>query len=159
MSPTPPWKWKENDLLALQRQKVPERLDLEYKSAVALDNRDRNKHEISKDVSAMANSAGGVVIYGAAEDKKTRVISSINSIDLATTPPEWLEQVINSRIQPRIDGVRINPVPLTTADPGKVAYVVSIPQSTRAPHMMLIIVITSAWVQLRTLWKHTNSAM
>src|SRR5262249_53651360 len=47
---------------------------------------------------------------------------------------EWLEQVINSRIQPRIDGIRINQVPLSS-QPGKVTYVVYIPQSNRAPHM------------------------
>lgn len=44
---------------------------------------------------------------------------------------EWLEQVINSRIQRRIDGIRINQIELAT---GKVIYAVCIPQSSRAPH-------------------------
>lgn len=40
--------------------------------------------------------------------------------------------MINSNIQRKIDGIRINPVGLKT---GKCIYVVSIPQSLRAPHM------------------------
>jgi Schlafen, AlbA_2 len=135
MSTTPPWEWKEDDLLALERQQVPERLDLEYKRAECLQNTDGNKHEISKDVSAMANAAGGIIIYGVAEDKTTGTIRVSGGGDPVVTSTEWLEQVIDSRIQRKIDGIRINPVRLTTVDPGKVAYVVSIPQSTRAPHM------------------------
>jgi predicted HTH transcriptional regulator len=135
MASTPPWEWKENDLLALQRQQVPERLDLEYKRADSLENAEKKKSEISKDVSAMANSAGGIIIYGVAEDKETRTVRVSGGIDPAVVTTEWLEQVISSRIQRRIDGVRINQVPLTTVEPGKVAYVVSVPQSTRAPHM------------------------
>ncbi|MBI2487851.1 MAG: ATP-binding protein [Deltaproteobacteria bacterium] len=38
-------------------------------------------------------------------------------------------------IQRRIDGVRINQVELNKTQPGKVLYVVYIPQSFRAPHM------------------------
>jgi hypothetical protein len=47
---------------------------------------------------------------------------------------EWLEQVINSRIQRRIDGLVIKQVPLPVSSNGKVAYVVHIPASRRAPH-------------------------
>jgi hypothetical protein len=48
---------------------------------------------------------------------------------------EWIEQVINSNIQRRVDGIRINPVQLGASAVGNVLYVVSIPQSLRAPHM------------------------
>ena len=41
--------------------------------------------------------------------------------------------MITSTIRPRIDGVRINPVALTSTHPGRVLYVVYIPQSKR-PH-------------------------
>ena len=48
---------------------------------------------------------------------------------------EWLEQVSASDIQRRIDGVRIHQVDLPTTSPGRVAYVVEIPQvTTHAPH-------------------------
>ncbi|HUW34061.1 MAG TPA: ATP-binding protein [Planctomycetota bacterium] len=47
---------------------------------------------------------------------------------------EWLEQVIISNIQPRIDSIVINPVELKTQRLGRFAYVVCVPQSDRAPH-------------------------
>jgi hypothetical protein len=135
MTQTPSWQWTEDHLLALQRQQTPERLDLEYKRAESLENTDAKKNEISKDVSAMANSAGGTLIYGVTEDKNARTMHVSGGIDPKVVAIEWLEQVINSRIQRRIDGVRINSIPLTTVDPGNVAYIVFVPQSTRAPHM------------------------
>lgn len=130
-----PWKWTENDLQALERQQIPEALDLEYKGADALINSDANKREISKDVSAMANAAGGTIIYGVSEDKRSRMMTLTGGIDPKLVTNEWLEQVIGSGIQRRIDGLRINQIALNTVDPGKVAYIVWIPQSTRAPHM------------------------
>lgn len=47
---------------------------------------------------------------------------------------EWLEQVINSAIQRRIEGVRVKQIALTSTHPGRVAYAVLAPQSPRAPH-------------------------
>ncbi|MDF5706792.1 MAG: ATP-binding protein [Nostoc sp. S4] len=55
--------------------------------------------------------------------------------DPAEVKREWLEQVINSSIQRRIDGIRIKQIELHRSNPGKVIYVVSIPQSNHAPHM------------------------
>jgi hypothetical protein len=128
-------QWTEHDLLILEQQQTPERLDLEYKRREALDNTDSKKTEISKDISAMANSAGGTIVYGVEEDKTARTMRVTGGIDPCVNTTEWLEQIIASRIQRRIDGVRVHQVDLPTRDPGKVAYVVSIPQSARAPHM------------------------
>ena len=64
-----------------------------------------------------------------------RVATSLDTgFDPNATTKEWLEQVINSRIQRKIDGIRINPVELKSIHPGRVAYVVYVPQSVRAPH-------------------------
>jgi hypothetical protein len=60
------------------------------------------------------------------------VPAAIDGIDPAAVTREWLDQVIASRIQRRIDDVRINQIVLSD---GKVVYVVVIPQSQRAPHM------------------------
>jgi hypothetical protein len=46
---------------------------------------------------------------------------------------EWLENVIISNIQPRIDGLHINPVQLADPHAGRrVVYVVTVPQSHTA---------------------------
>jgi Putative DNA-binding domain len=130
----PPWKWTEDDLLGLIANKVEENLTLDYKACGALEHTDSKKREISKDVSAFANSAGGVIVYGIVEDKHfpIRLDVGYKRSDLSK---EWIEQVINSNIQRRIDGIRINPVRLSGAADDKVLYVVSVPQSVRAPHM------------------------
>lgn len=129
-----PWEWKEQDILALISDEFKEDLNLDYKACDALGKSDGKKKEISKDISAFANSAGGVIIYGVIEDKHlpTGIDTGYDPSDISK---EWLEQVINSNIKRRIDGVRINQVELKTTYPGKVLYVVSIPQSNRAAHM------------------------
>jgi len=111
-----------------------ESLTLDYKAAGSLAKTDGKKSEISKDVSAMANSAGGVIIYGVAEyqdEARKHLPQKIDPIDRTRFSKEWLEQVINSNIQPRIDGIIIYPVPIDTA-PTHVVYVVEIPQSHTA---------------------------
>jgi Schlafen, AlbA_2 len=79
-------------------------------------------------VSAFANSAGGQIIYGIVEEDRKPVKVDDGS-DLSR---EWIEQVIDSRVQPRLDGLVITPVPVGN---GRHAYVLTIPQASgRAPH-------------------------
>jgi len=129
-----PWEWDEDDILSLINHKVKESISLDYKQCDSLfPVNDKKKNEVSKDVSAFANSAGGTIVYGIIE--KGHLPEVIDTrFDPNVVTKEWLEQVINS-IQRRIDGVRINQVELNRSRPGKVLYVVYIPQSYRAPHM------------------------
>jgi hypothetical protein len=129
----PPWEWDEDDLLALVASGTKESIELDYKECAALAQTDGKKNEVSKDVSALANSAGGTIVYGMVENGHVPIRLD-SGYDPSVISKEWLDQVINSRIQRRIDGVRINQVELTKTSPGKVAYVVHVPQSTRAPH-------------------------
>lgn len=126
-------KWTEDDLLNLITNAVQENVQLDYKACDALQNTNGKKAAISNAVSAFANSAGGVLIYGIIEEGHVAVRLD-EGFDPNNVSKEWLEQVINSRIQRRIDGVRIYPIALPTSHPGRVAYVVAVPQSARAPH-------------------------
>jgi len=130
----PPSESREQDILDLITNQVQEDLNLDYKGCDSLGRSDGKKREISKDVSAFANSAGGTIVYGVIEDKHLPVRIDVG-FDPTDITREWLEQVINSNIRRRIDGVRINQVALNQTNPGKVIYVISIPQSVRAPHM------------------------
>ena len=81
----------------------------------------------------MANSAGGILIYGLkkyAEAEKRHLAESIDPIDRTAFPKEWLDQVINN-IRPRIDNVLIHPIDVSTG-PNDIAYAVEIPQSNTA---------------------------
>lgn len=126
-----PIQWDEGSLKSLILDGVTESLTLDYKAAGALTSRaDSVKNQISKDVSAFANSAGGTIVYGMTE--ANHLPGAIDGISPTQVTREWLDQVINSRIQRRIDGIRINQILLAG---GNVVYVVVIPQSDRAPHM------------------------
>ena len=123
--------WNLDGLQQLIRDNVEENLSLEYKSAEALGKSDAKKAEIVRDVSAFANSSGGVLIYGIAEFQKREqrhLPEKIDPVNRQEYSKEWLEQIIQS-IQPRIDGIVIEPV---TINPSSVCYVVSIPQSHTA---------------------------
>ena len=131
-----PWTWAERDLQQLVDEHVMESLNLDYKACAALSKQnDHAKHELSKDISAFANAAGGTIIYGIQEGPggPKGVPSALDEgYAPETVSAEWIEQVINSAIHPRIDGVIVHSVPRAT---GRLLYVVYVPQSNRAPHM------------------------
>ena len=111
---------------------VEESIHIEFKSADALGKSDGKKKEISKDIAAFANSDGGIIIYGIAEeDHKASELSFISGDEF---PKEWLEQVINSSIQRVIPDLRIFPI-RRTGEITESIYVVQIPSSLEAPHI------------------------
>lgn len=119
------------DLQRYIDDETEESLVLDYKGAAALGKSHEKKKEITKDVSAMANSAGGRIIYGIREfqqDAKKHLPEKLDPIDRSDFSKEWLEQV-TSNIRPRINGLVIHPV---SFGPAHVAYIVDIPQSTTA---------------------------
>ena len=117
-------KWDEDVIKDLIKNQREESLHFEYKRSTALVNNERNKNELSKDVSAFANSDGGTIIYGVIEEdhKPKRIDEGIND----KGKKEWIEQVVNSRIEPRIPDVRIIPISLRRS-PGKAIFVIEIP--------------------------------
>ncbi len=134
-----PVEWDESDLDDLIKTHAEENINREFKRAEALGDKLNNKRteeckvEISKDVSSFSNSTGGIIIYGIEEEKKApHGAKAISPIDPEAFSKERLEQVINSRIKPPIQGLRINPIALNKAHPGKFAYVVIIPTSFTA---------------------------
>ena len=123
----------KSDLDRLVVEDVQESLTLEYKSADALGRSNQQRNELFKDVSAFANSAGGQIIYGIQENDHHPVrAQDADAVNHAEVSREWIEQVIDSNIQPRITDLRIQPIDVA---PGRVAYVITIPQATAsAPH-------------------------
>ena len=128
-----PKNWTESKLQNFIRSEIEESLTLEYKSAEALDRIEFKKKEITKDVSAMANSAGGLLIYGIrefSEIDKRHLPEKITPVDRTQFPREWVEQIINA-IRPRIDGIVIHSVNLSSGE-NDTAYIIEIPQSNTA---------------------------
>lgn len=132
---TPLKEWSEETILSMIKDRVQESLELDYKECPAIfPLTEGKKKELSKDVSAFANSAGGIIIYGIKENG--HIPTEIDTgFDPNALSKERLEQIINSIIHPRINELLIKQIELVTTSPGHVLYVVSIPQATTiAPH-------------------------
>jgi len=129
------WNWEEEDLEKLITDRVQESKLLDYKRCAALDKRNpKSRSDISKDVSAFANSVGGTLVYGIVEENNLPTGIDVG-FDPVAISREWLEQVIDSSIERRIEGIRIKQIELKRNSPGRVVYIVYIPESDRAPHM------------------------
>jgi hypothetical protein len=117
----------------LARNGVRESRGLEFKQALAVSN-DEQKREFLADVTALANSGGGDLIYGVEEDDGAAVsVRPLESFD-----PDAgclrLEETIRNGVQPRILGIKIHPVELEQA--GDFALVIRVPNSLHRPHMV-----------------------
>jgi len=122
----------EKDILDLIENEIEESIYLEFKAGDALGRSDGKRKEISKDVSAFANSDGGVIIYGLNE--KNHKAHSLSFIDGNEFTKEWLEQIISSSIQKKIADLMIVPVRFENKIE-KTVYIVKIPKSFETPHM------------------------
>jgi predicted HTH transcriptional regulator len=111
---------------------IEETLTLEYKASPALSRNSKDVYELCKDVSAMANSAGGQIIYGIEEDKRndkpTKVDDGVTD-DKVTR--EWIIQIINSNVQPRIDSLRVQRTRLSDKGYG---FAISVEPTLIGPH-------------------------
>lgn len=120
------------DIQSLIDNQVEESIYLDFKAEGAFAKTDGKKKEISKDISAFANSEGGIIIYGLSE--KDHKADSFSFIDGNEFTKEWIEHVINSSIQRRIDNIQIIPI-RENNDLSKTIYLVKIPKSLDAPHL------------------------
>src|SRR3989338_7722642 len=117
----------EKDLQDLINNKIEESTNLEYKSLESLN----NNTEVAKDISAMANSEGGIIIYGIAEDKNGFPEMIEWSSDKGLK--DKIDQVLSSRINRKIENCRIKEV-CSNEDNKKFVLVVTVPRSDLAPH-------------------------
>jgi Putative DNA-binding domain len=116
--------WEEQDLDDLHQGQIMESLTLEYRDSRALGNHDHQKSEMFKDVSAFANSAGGILIYGMKE-RGNLPIGTDDGVDPAQIKREWIENILTSNIQPKIDGLLVKPILLNSKGIGNVPSLLS----------------------------------
>lgn len=124
----------EEDIQSLVDNKERESSVLEFKQEIS--GTDREKKEIAKDISAMANAEGGYFIVGIKEkDSQAEAITG-TAKTIGNQPVEaWIESVLITNIRPRI---AIAPkVVLLQSNPDKVIIVIRIPQSPKRPHMVI----------------------
>ena len=116
------------EVQAIVDGKLFETVHLEFKASDALNS--PKVAEIAKDVSAFANSDGGTIIYGIAE--RNHQADQIDAgVDVTIHNREWLENVIQSNVSPRLDGVLIEEIAIAS---NRAVMVVHVPRSDRGPH-------------------------
>ncbi len=120
-----------SDIQLLIDNAVEESTELEYKCMFAEDKQIR-RCDIAKDVSAMANANGGIIIYGIKEKETTKghsVPEKITPIQSKKMSKDQLSQIISSTISPRIRDIEITHIPYNEESG---LFVVNIPKSSTA---------------------------
>uniref|UniRef100_UPI003217C77E AlbA family DNA-binding domain-containing protein n=1 Tax=uncultured Draconibacterium sp. TaxID=1573823 RepID=UPI003217C77E len=120
--------WNIEKLIEYITNEIEENKHLDYKGADSFGKSDGKKKEISKDVSAFANSDGGTIIYGIREydDKeKNHLPEKLDPIDRLIYSKEWIENIITGNISPKIENITIHPVEIDS-EKNLVVYVIDI---------------------------------
>lgn len=107
----------------------PESQTLEFKREIP-GNAEKDKHELCKDVAALANTDGGDLVYGIEEH--AGAAGSIKPItgEPADAAMRRIAQVLDAGIEPRIQGVKMCHVDAS----GGYAIVLRVPASFDGPH-------------------------
>lgn len=121
---------EDGDLQELVTQRVEEGPTLEFKRDLPGDDRD-SRRELIADVCSLANTRGGDLIYGLAEDAEGKAATlhptHFNSDEVITR----LTNVLSDTIEPKLHGVAMKAVPIARA--GSV-LVVRVPRSQSGFH-------------------------
>jgi hypothetical protein len=130
----------EADLQRLVDEGRREDVLLEFKQTLP-GNSDDGKKEFLKDVTAMANSSGGDIIYGIREDRtnpddagKAAELVGIGASGVGADAAKlWITELLNSSVEERVLGIAIHDVQLSA---GSYALVVRVPKSWNSPHVV-----------------------
>ena len=125
-----------SDIATLVPDDVPESVELDYKEKLPGEP-GSERREFARDVAAMANTSGGVLLYGIAErvedGKKTGLPEKIVGVGEIVPDHELrrLEQVIREQTDPRLTGCDVRAFSLPS---GEIVVGVGVPRSLLAPH-------------------------
>src|SRR5687767_438190 len=98
----------EETLRAFLALRIPEGLYLDYKQALPGGSEKDAKREFLKDVTALANAAGGQLFIGIKEPKNgVPVETQVVGVDDGESLAQDLERLASTSIDPRVPGLRI----------------------------------------------------
>lgn len=118
----------ESDLTEMVREEETESLEIEFKSQMYGANHE-GKKEMLKDISAMANAYGGLILIGINE--KDHCASSVVAISNGIDHQSTILKSCRSSLDQLIDGLEVHPIPV---EKGLHVLAVVIPDSHNKPH-------------------------
>lgn len=118
-------------LCKLAEHGVREQSDLDFKQTLYHPKNEKDKRELVKDVCAMANSGGGWIICGIAEDDSAAAHAI--GVNLAITSETDVHQLLESRLEPPVT-VDIRVYESANRDTTLVA--IRVPDSPNKPHLV-----------------------
>lgn len=121
-------------LVTLTENQIPESFDLDYKSKL-YGSSDKDKRDAATDVAALANTAGGLLILGIAEDDQARA-ESAPGVSLSEAEERRIRQIVGSQVVPLpvLDFLHIEAVP----ESGHGLLLIAVPRSPLAPHAVIV---------------------
>lgn len=119
----------EADIQRLVADREAEGPHLEFKREPSRGG-DQGRHEFAADVSAMANSGGGDLVYGVDEDAEGCAAAIVPFVGNADQEARRMLDVLANSIEPRLPGLQVAPVVVA----GGAVFVVRVPQSWAGPH-------------------------
>ncbi len=123
----------EAALLELCSQRCPESQTLDFKKTLP-GLSDKERSEFLKDVCALANTDGGDLVYGIAEEQGYAKELHPLASEPADAAKRRLGQICDAGLEPRVVGLRFQEVPITDG----YALIVRIPASFNGPHRYTI---------------------
>ena len=121
-----------DDIRLLIDNRVPEGLHLDYKET-PYSGRDQDRHEMLRDIIAMANAEGGYLILGVREDGTGRPLE-LASFDDPQTVVQAIRQTCLDCIRDRIEGLEIRAFEIGF---NQGIIVIHVPPSDWRPHMTI----------------------
>lgn len=112
-------------------QSIAETDDLDFKQALP-PSEDRKLTEFAKDIAAMANTRGGLIVFGATEANER--ITGISGVPNSESERQRLSNIAATRISPMVPGLDLFALQGNDEELG--LLVVSVPASPDAPHLI-----------------------
>ncbi|RAS59217.1 putative DNA-binding protein [Lentzea atacamensis] len=106
--------------------------DLAWKKDLPPDAKEKKKREFAKDVAAMANTRGGLIVFGVSEENERPV--KLLGVPNSEQDRQAMRSFTHKYLRPLVDSLVIEPLNGEDDAPGLI--VVSVPPSPDAPHVI-----------------------